>query len=475
MTAGRTALVGATLIDGRGGPPLHDAVVVIRGDRIESVGGGDSLDLPSDAEVVDVAGQYVLPGLIDVHVHYFEWMGDLFLAHGVTTVKDVGNDIAWISSTRDEIEAGRAHGPRIFFTGNGLDIPPPRRDHFIGIESEHMARMVVNILHEGGAMAIKVREMMPVEVLRPIVDEAHKLGLKVTGHLRAMRAGDAAEAGIDGLEHASGIVQSTLDPWLRIDLDTLEATDIYAKYVAERKAYSLISRTRGEALIADLARRDVALIPTMSGWWRMATERIEQFRDEDATLADDPSLAYVPEQALSIWRTSRLYEITDADDLAQLHAGYDIIRHLLRRHRELGGRVLAGSDTYLSIPGLSLQRELLFFVDTGFSALEAISMATIANAEFMGVDDDLGSVEPGKLADLVVLDADPLEAIENIGRVAAVYRGGERVEIGGPPLLPPPRPTMVRPLWVERRLLESGYRFSNPSFDQPAVSAGGCC
>ena len=193
---------------------------------------------------MDITGRFVLPGLIDVHVHYFEWMGELFLAHGVTTVKDVGNDIAWIASTRDEVECGRAHGPRIFFTGNGLDIPPPRRDHFIGIESDEMARRVVNILHEGGAMAIKVREMMPVEVLRPIVDEAHPLGLKVTGHLRAMRASDAAEAGIDGLEHASGIVQSTLDPWLRIDLDTLEATDIYAKYVAERKAYSLIHAAR---------------------------------------------------------------------------------------------------------------------------------------------------------------------------------------------------------------------------------------
>ena len=182
-----------------------------------------------------------------------------------------------------------------------------------------MARRVVRILHEGGAMAIKVREMMPVEVLRPIVDEAHRLGLKVTGHLRAMRAGDAAEAGIDGLEHASGIVQSTLDPWLRIDLDTLEATDIYAKYVAERKAYALISRPRGEALIADLARRDVALIPTMSGWWRMATRPASNSSaHEDAVLADDPSLAYVPEQALSIWRTSQLYDITDADDLAQL-------------------------------------------------------------------------------------------------------------------------------------------------------------
>ena len=271
-----TALVGATLIDGRGGPPIDDAVVTVAGDRIDSVGRRGSIELDPDATVVDLAGCTLLPGLIDVHVHYFEWMGELFLAHGVTTVKDVGNDLAWIRSTRDEIEAGRANGPRIFFTGNGLDIPPPRRDHFIGIETDEMARRTVRILHEGGAMAIKVREMMPVDVLRPIVDEAHQLGLRVTGHLRAMGAGDAAEAGIDGLEHASGIVQSTLDPWLRIDLDTLEAKDIYAKYVAERKAYGLISRPRGEALVAELARRDVALIPTMSGWWRMASPRIEQ-------------------------------------------------------------------------------------------------------------------------------------------------------------------------------------------------------
>ena len=470
-----TALVGATVIDGRGGPPLDDAVVTMRDGRIDSVGRRGAVAVDPQATIVDLTGRYVLPGLIDVHVHYFEWMGELFLAHGVTTIKDVGNDIAWISATRDEIEAGRANGPRIFFSGNGLDIPPPRRDHFIGIESEDMARRVVHMLHEGGAMAIKVREMMPVEVLRPIVDEAHRLGLKVTGHLRAMSAGDAAEAGIDGLEHASGIVQSTLDPWLRIDLDTLEAQDIYAKYVAERKAYGLISRPRGEALIADLARRDVALIPTMSGWWRMASDRIEQFRAEDAALAADASLAYLPEQALSIWRTSNLYDITDADDLAGLHAGYSIIRHLLGRHAELGGRVLAGSDTYLSVPGLSLQRELLLLVDTGFSPLDAIRMATLDNAEFMGVESDLGSVAPGKLADLVVLEADPLAAIENIGTVSAVYRGGERVDIGGPPRLPPARPEMVRPLWVERRLLDSGYHFTNPAFERPATGAAGCC
>lgn len=475
MSGAVTALVGATLIDGRGGPPVADAVVTLRDDRIEAVGRRGAIALDPDTTVVDISGRYLLPGLIDVHVHYFEWMGELFLAHGVTTVKDVGNDIDWIRSTRDEIDAGRANGPRIFFTGNGLDIPPPRRDHFIGIESDDMARRVVRILHEGGAMAIKIREMMQVDVLRPIVDEAHKLGLKVTGHLRAMGAAEAAEVGIDGLEHASGLVQSTLDPWIRIDLDTLEAQDIYAKYVAERKSFGMISRPRGEALVADLVRRDVALIPTMSGWWRMASPRIEQFRAEDAAVAADESLSYVPEQALSIWRTSKLYDITDADDLTGLRAGYEIVRHLLQLHAELGGRVLAGSDTYLGVPGLSLQRDVLMFVDTGFSPLDAIRMTTWDNAVFMGVEHDLGSVEPGKLADLVVLDADPLVSIENISRVSTVYRGGQRVDIGGPARLPPARPTMVRPLWVERRLLQDGYHFHHPAFGQAGVGATGCC
>ena len=473
--AGLTALVGATLIEGRGGAPVTDAVVTLRGDRIEAVGRRGEIAVEPEAEIVDVSGQYLLPGLIDVHVHYFEWMGELFLAHGVTTVKDVGNDIDWIRSTRDEIEAGRANGPRIYFTGNGLDIPPPRRDHFIGIESEDMARRVVRILHEGGATAIKIREMMQVDTLRPIVDEAHELGMPVTGHLRAMGAAEAADVGIDGLEHASGIVQSTLDPWIKIDLDTLESQNIYAKYVAERKSFGMISRPRGEALIADLVRRDVALIPTMSGWWRMASPRIEQFRSEDAALAADESLGYVPEQARSIWSTSALYDITDPDDLAGLHTGYDIIRHLLRLHAELGGRVLGGSDTYLSVPGLSLQRDLLMFVDTGFSPLDAIRMSTYDNAVFMGVDHELGSIEPSKLADLLLLDADPLASIDNIGKVAAVYRGGERVDIGGPPRLPPARPTMVRPLWVERRLMHDGYHFEHPAFGQAGVGATGCC
>jgi imidazolonepropionase-like amidohydrolase len=475
-----TALVGATLIDGLGGTPIRDSVVTIAGDRIVEVGTRSSVALDRPAEVIDLTGRFLLPGLIDVHVHYFEWMGDLFLAHGVTTVKDVGNDLEWIASTRDQIEAGSANGPRIYFTGNGLDTPPPRRDHFIGIENEEMARRVVRILHEGGAMAIKIRETMQVDLLRPIVDEAHRCGIKVTGHLRSMGAAEAGEAGIDGLEHAAGLVQSTLDSWLKIDLDTLEKADVYAKYVAERKSFSLIPRGRGEAVVKELANRDVALIPTMSGWWRMASERRHRFRDEDARFANDPTLAYVPEMARSIWSTSQLYDVPDPDDQAALLRGYDLVRHFLRFHTEHGGRVLGGSDTFVGVPGLSTQRELLFFVDTGYTPLEAITMTTIDNARFMDLEDDLGSVEPGKLADLLVLDADPLASIDNIARVSAVFRGGVAVDLDGPshPRMPAARPEMVRPLQVERRLIADGYRFSSPSFENPHEHepvTGGCC
>jgi imidazolonepropionase-like amidohydrolase len=454
VAAGWKAFVGGTVIDGRGGPPAEDAVVLVHGERIERVGRREEVEVPAGADVIDTTGRFLLPGLIDVHVHYFEWMGELFLAHGVTSVKDVGNDVEWIATAAEEIARGEARGPRIYYTGNGLDVPPPRRDHFIGLVDTGMARRVVSLLAEKGAIAIKVRELVPAALLGPIVDEAHRLGLKVTGHLRATDAREATLAGIDGLEHASGIVQATLDPWLRVDLDTLEARDIYAKYVAERKSYALINESRAAALMTTLADRHVALIPTMAGWWRMATHRRDTFAGEDAVYAEDPLLAYVPDEARSIWATSKLYQIDDPDDLAQLHTGYAKLATLLRHHHEAGGTLLAGSDTYLSVPGLSLQRELLFLCDCGFTPMEAISMATFENARFMSQEGDIGSLEAGKLADIIVLSEDPLAQIENVASLTMVVKAGAIVDTSyhADYSVPTPRPQLQRPLWVERRL-----------------------
>jgi predicted amidohydrolase YtcJ len=203
-----------------------------------------------------------------------------------------------------------------------------------------------------------------------------------------------------------------------------------------------------------LAERDVALIPTMSGWWRMASRRRDDFAAEDATYADAADLTYVPDAARSIWSDSALYRIEDPDHLARLRDGYSRIQELLREHHDAGGRLLAGSDTFLSIPGLSLQRELLLLVDLGYTPLEVVTMATGANAAFLGVADDLGTVAPGKLADLVVLAADPLERIEHIARIAMVVVGGAFVDrrYHADYAVPTPRPVMQRPLWVERRL-----------------------
>ena len=134
------AIVGGTLIDGNGGPPLQDSVLLIKGNRIVRVGSKGKVKFPRSVETIDATGKYILPGLIDIHVHYNDWMGELYLAHGVTTVKDVGNYVEWISTVSAEVEQGKIRGPRIFYTGNGLDAPPPGRDHFIGLESPEMAK-----------------------------------------------------------------------------------------------------------------------------------------------------------------------------------------------------------------------------------------------------------------------------------------------------------------------------------------------
>ena len=450
-----TAIVGGTLIDGNGGPPLQDAVVLIKGSRIVRVGSTGEVKYPKSIKTIDATDKYILPGLIDIHVHYNDWMGELYLAHGVTTVKDVGNYVEWISTVSAEVEQGKARGPRIFYTGNGLDAPPPGRDHFIGLESPEMAKRAVDLLHQKGASAVKVREKITLELLRAVIEEAHKLNMPVTGHIMRVNAYEAALAGIDGLEHASGIVQATA-PSMKVDLMGLTE---YARYVEERKSYSLIDPAKINELIALLVSKNVALIPTMCGRWRMATDRRDAFAREDAEYANNPLLAYVPNEARNIWATSSLYQLDKAEDLAQVQLGYKKVQNLLLQHYKLGGKVLAGSDTFLSIPGLSLQRELLFLVDAGFTPMQAIIMATRDNAQFLGKGKQLGTVAAGKLADLIVVSANPLEDIRNTQRIAMVIKDGQVVDTTyhANYSIPTPRPKLTHPLLIEKQL-QSGQK-----------------
>jgi len=454
--ASETVLVGGTLIDGTGGAPLPDAVIVIRNNRISQIGPRGKVKYSGNARVIDATGKYIIPGLIDIHVHYNDWMGEMFLAGGVTTVKDVGNDVDWVATVSAEADQGKFRGPRIFYAGNGLDTPPPTRDHFVGLTSPEMARRAVDILHERGAVAIKVREHMTAELLKAITDEAHKFGMRVTGHLRRISAYEAAMAGIDGLEHASGIVQATMDPSIKLSLDNLEQ---YEKYVAERKSYSLINPQKATELVALLVSKKVALIPTMSGWWRMATPRRDDFAVEDARYFSNPLLAYVPDDVRKIWSTSALYKLEKPDDLAQVRAGYKNVQSVLQQAYAKGGAVLAGSDTFVSIPGLSLQRELVFLVDSGFTPMQAITIATRDNARFLSQSESLGTIAAGKLADMVLIEGNPLQNIANTQRVAMVIKNGQVMDTSyhSNYSIPTPRPNLTRPLWIEKQLQTRSY------------------
>lgn len=452
-TDNRMVLLGGALLNGEGGEPIRDAAVIVVGNRIEYAGRRDSVNIPSDARIVNITGKCILPGLIDVHVHYQGWMGEMFLAHGVTTVKDMGNDVEWISRVAGEIDRGETSGPRIVYVGNGLDAPPPFREHHVGLESADAARRAVRLLAEHGASAIKVREKITPGLLEAVCEAAHDLGMPVTGHLGHTNAREAALAGIDGLEHATGVVEATTEHAKPAE----PGLNDVQQFIAELKAFALIDLYKVEDLLGLLVERDVALIPTLSTWWRMASHRREQFAGEDAGYTRIAELSYLPDFIRQFLATSFIFNVADADDRKQIAAGYDKIRHVIRRHSELGGRVLAGSDTIYAVPGLSLIRELVVMTDAGFTPMEAIVMGTRDNARFIGRSETLGTIAAGKIADIVVTAADPLEDITNLQSVEMVFKDGCEVDrsFHADYGLSTAAPNLTRPLWLERRMQEA--------------------
>lgn len=446
----RFALVGGTIIDGRGGELLQDGVVVIEGNRIADVGPRSRVSITNDIQHVDVVGKFILPGLIDIHVHYQGWMGELFLSHGVTTVKDMGNDIEWISTMSAIVNEGKVRGPRIYYVGNGLDAPPPFRDHHVGLQSPASAKRAVELLYERGAVAIKVREKITPLLLQAVCERAHELGIRVTGHIAHMDARTAALAGIDGLEHATGVVEATA---VRAQRSEPGLNDLQ-EFVEELRAFSLINLDQVGKLIELLVREDVALIPTMANWWRMAMERRKEFASEDAAYANNPALDYIPSMTREFLMCPFIFEVQNTHDLAQIRSGFEKLLVVLQHHYRAGGKVLAGSDTIYSVPGVSLLRELIVLVDGGFTPMQALLMATRDNAAFLGKAEELGTIEPGKLADLVVLSANPLEKIDHIQQIDLVIKEGQIVDRSyhADSSIPTPEPKLARPLWLERQL-----------------------
>jgi imidazolonepropionase-like amidohydrolase len=375
------AITGGTILDMTARAPIVNGTVVVVDGRITAVGPSGRVAVPPGASIVNAAGKTVMPGLWDMHSHFeqVEW-GPIYLAAGVTTIRDVGNELEFIVAVRDAVAAGKGVGPRLLLAGI-IDGPGPRGLGAIRAATAEEARQRVNRYHDAGFVQIKIYSSVAPDVLRAITAEAHRLGMTVTGHVpEGMNAFGAIDAGLDQINHAQ-----------------------YLTAVAD---------SGPETLIAALRRRKTVVDPTLA-LYELLSRPLNQPID-----AFEPGIRKVArelETPLGGFGSSPEFA-------AQRRRQFDDEVALVGRLHRAGIPVVAGTDQ--SVPGHSLHRELELYVRAGFSPLEALQAATIVPARAMKTESDSGTIEPGKRGDLIVLDGNPLDDIHNTRRIHRVITGG---------------------------------------------------
>ncbi|HYL45898.1 MAG TPA: amidohydrolase family protein [Candidatus Limnocylindrales bacterium] len=398
------AIVGGTLVDGTGAPALPDSAVVISKGRVIAVGPRAKVKIPGGAKKVDARGKTILPGLWDMHAHFeqVEW-GPIYLAAGATTVRDCGNEFEFIKAVRDAIAGGNGLGPRLLLAGV-VDGTGPLALGIERVDTPEEAKTWTDRYHDAGFQQIKIYSSVKLEELKDVADEAHRLGMTVTGHVpEGIDAYQAIAAGQDMINHVQ-YVADIMRPPLPAD----------AKRIDQLKADAEVDTNSDEAqkAIAFLVNHGTVVDPTL------AIYEFETANTEKPTASFEPGVTKVaPELAQPLIdveppsQQSRLFQ-------KSFQKNVQIVGAL---HRA-GVPIVAGTDQ--TVPGYSLYREIELYVRAGFTPMEAIQAATIVPARVMGLDKELGTIEIGKQADLIILGANPLESIHNIRTVESVITGG---------------------------------------------------
>ncbi|PYQ36810.1 MAG: amidohydrolase, partial [Acidobacteria bacterium] len=411
---GTVTIANVTIIDTTGGPPQLHRTVTVRKGAIEDI--RDST-LPKHKErgvEVNGTGKYLIPGLWD---NWFprgkEVTLPLFIANGITGVRDMGGELETLQQWRKEISAGTLIGPRIVMSGPMLDGPQPRFPTSIAIKTPEDGRRAVDDLKQRGADFIKLQSLIPREAVFAIADEAKKQRITFVGHVPdSVRASEMSNAGQKSFEHLIGIFEGSSP-----------LKDEFLKGgKTEGKFLSTYDPKRAEALFALLAKNQTWQCPTLV--WERGGNLLE-LNDT----AHDPLAKYVPAYWKDVtWKRFTKEIMQDnTDDFSTRKRFVDKELEVVKAMHKASIPFLAGTDTPPGVyvfPGFSLHQELQRFVAAGFTPLEALQTATLNPAQFLGMQDRLGSIEKGKLADLVLLDANPLEDIRNTQKIAGVVVNG---------------------------------------------------
>jgi imidazolonepropionase-like amidohydrolase len=419
------ALLGATLIDGSGGPPIPASAVVIRRGRIESVGSGTDFKLPPRTAELDLTGRWIIPGLVDAHVHLVDphagvarWSMARYLAWGVTTVRDMHGPLRTVLAVRRELDRGWRQGPRVYPAGAMLDGAPSTYPDAITIRTARDARRGVDRLVDAGADLVKVYTRVDRTLIGPLLDEARTFNLPVAGHLGLTDATTAARLGLTSLEHMSGIPEAALE-----DAGPLFAAherSFFAGWTAFERAWGGLDSAALARVAGVLAARNVVVVPTL-----VLHESLSRL--DDPAVASDTMFAAVPEEERRRWNAADIIERTGwtSSDFAAFRKARAVQNRFLRTFHAKGGRIAAGTDAanQMLIPGYAVHRELELLVQAGLTPAEAISAASRNGALLLRVD-SLGLVAPGKVADLVILERDPLADIRNTLAIDLVMSRG---------------------------------------------------
>jgi len=435
------ALTHVTVVNPAEKNPLQpNATVLLDGNKILDVGPDASISISSGTRVMDGTGKFLIPGLEDMHIHLTgagepsgsrEFMLPLLIANGVTTVRDMGGDAELLKRLKKEIDSGKTLGPQIFYTGPYLDGNPPSFQPSMVVEKPADALPAVRRLKAEGATFIKVQSRLKKEPFSAIAEAARRENIRFVGHVPdSVSPAEASDAGQYSIEHLTGVLlacsskeqelreQQLREPppketphqanlrqraWLQAVLDTY----------SPQKAQQLYEKFRVN---------HTWQVPTLPLLIHLA------YLTPETDLENDPNLKYIPENLQRIWmegRTESLANRTTADYVLReklVKASLEAIRDM----HAAGVPMMAGTDAAAPnvFPGFSLHESIAAFVQAGFTTQEALATATSGPAVFLGRAHQEGTIAAGHHADLVLLDANPLDDIRNTRKIRAVILNG---------------------------------------------------
>jgi imidazolonepropionase-like amidohydrolase len=395
---GAFAIVGATLIDATGRAPMADSVVIVRDGRIAAAGARTAVAIPRGMPVVDAKGKTLLPGLWEMHTHFSGVeFGPALLGAGITTARDCGGEFDYLVAQRDAANKG-ALSPRLLLAGL-VDAGGLKAFGHVTAETPEEGRAVVQRYHNAGFQQMKLYTFLAPDVIRAIADEAHRLGMTVTGHVpQAFNAFQGVEAGMDQINHLNYASNMMRGPGGGRD-----AVDVNSE--AAQKAVQFFKDHH-------------TVIDPTAGWGEMSGHS-----KEVDVAAFEPGILKAP-FVLDV-KFRGMGGNTAAEQMhTRLAQNEAVIGALFKS----GVTIVPGSDT--GLVGYGLQRELEIYVEAGMTPMQAIQAATIVSARAMKLDAEVGTVESGKRADMILVDGNPAADIHDIRKVAQVVTNGRLYNCG---------------------------------------------